>query len=46
METKTNNIVGKIKRAKFMGAWLRLEVETPFKKVDGELIHIWLLRSS
>ncbi|MHA1112206.1 MAG: ABC transporter ATP-binding protein [Promethearchaeota archaeon] len=30
-ELKTNNIYGKIKRAKFMGAWLRIELEAPFK---------------
>jgi ABC-type Fe3+/spermidine/putrescine transport system ATPase subunit len=30
-ETKTNNIYGKIKRAKFMGAWLRIEVEARHK---------------
>ncbi|TFG18616.1 MAG: ABC transporter ATP-binding protein [Promethearchaeota archaeon] len=30
-ETKTNNIYGKIKRAKFMGAWLRIELEAKFK---------------
>ena len=27
---KTNNIFGKIKRVKFMGAWLRLEIEAPY----------------
>ncbi len=30
-ETKTNNVYGKIKRAKFMGPWLRIELEAPFK---------------
>ncbi len=35
-ETKTNNIYGKIKRAKFMGAWLRIELEAPFKIGMGE----------
>jgi ABC-type Fe3+/spermidine/putrescine transport system ATPase subunit len=28
-EDKTNNIVGKVKRVKFMGPWLRIEVEAP-----------------
>ncbi len=30
-ETKTNNVYGKIKRAKFMGAWMRIELDAPFK---------------
>ncbi|TFH26722.1 MAG: hypothetical protein E4G98_06790 [Promethearchaeota archaeon] len=30
-DDKTNSIVGKIKRAKFMGAWLRIELEAPFQ---------------
>jgi ABC-type Fe3+/spermidine/putrescine transport system ATPase subunit len=30
-ESKTNSIYGKIKRAKFMGAWMRIELEAPFK---------------
>ena len=30
-ETKTNNVYGKIKRAKFMGAWLRIELDAPHK---------------
>jgi ABC-type Fe3+/spermidine/putrescine transport system ATPase subunit len=30
-EDKTNNIVGKVKRVKFMGAWLRLEIEAPYR---------------
>ena len=40
-ETKTNNIYGKIKRAKFMGAWLRIEVEAKFKpeKWTSETVH-------
>ncbi len=29
---KTNAIVGKVLRSKFMGAWLRLEIEAPFPK--------------
>jgi len=34
-ESKTNSIYGKIKRAKFMGAWLRIELEAPFKPHNG-----------
>lgn len=30
-DDKANKIVGKVKRAKFMGAWLRLEIEAKFK---------------
>jgi len=30
-EDKTNSIVGKVKRVKFMGPWFRMEVETPFR---------------
>ncbi|MBN2157467.1 MAG: ABC transporter ATP-binding protein [Candidatus Lokiarchaeota archaeon] len=30
-ETKTNSIYGKIKRVKFMGAWLRIELISPYK---------------
>lgn len=30
-EDKTNSIVGTVKRVKFMGAWLRMEVECPFR---------------
>ncbi len=30
-EDKTNSIVGKVKSKKFMGAWMRLEVEAPYK---------------
>ncbi|WP_371802011.1 ABC transporter ATP-binding protein [Candidatus Lokiarchaeum ossiferum] len=30
-DDKANNIVGKVKRAKFMGAWLRLEVGAKYK---------------
>ena len=30
-EAKTNNVYGKIKRAKFMGAWLRIELEAAHK---------------
>lgn len=40
-ETKTNNIYGKIKRVKFMGAWLRIEVEAKFKPKSwtSETVH-------
>ncbi len=31
-EDKTNSIVGTVKRAKFMGAWLRIEIEAPHKQ--------------
>ncbi|MHA1583923.1 MAG: ABC transporter ATP-binding protein [Promethearchaeota archaeon] len=30
-EDKTNHIFGHVKRVKFMGAWLRLEIETPYR---------------
>jgi iron(III) transport system ATP-binding protein len=30
-EDKTNNIVGVVKKVKFMGAWLRIELEAPYK---------------
>ena len=30
-DDKANKIVGKVKRAKFMGAWLRLEIEAKYK---------------
>ncbi len=30
-DDKANNIVGKVKRAKFMGAWLRLEIQAKYK---------------
>lgn len=30
-DDKTNSIVGRVKRAKFMGAWLRIELEAPYQ---------------
>jgi ABC-type Fe3+/spermidine/putrescine transport system ATPase subunit len=40
-ETKTNNVYGKIKRAKFMGAWLRIELEAKHKpeKWTSKTVH-------
>lgn len=36
-EDKTNNIVGKVQRVKFMGPWLRIELEAPYKdQPEGE----------
>lgn len=41
-DDKTNSIVGKVKRVKFMGAWLRIELEAPYQLenfIDGDEVH-------
>jgi ABC-type Fe3+/spermidine/putrescine transport system ATPase subunit len=44
-EDKTNNIVGKVRRVKFMGPWMRIELEAPFKdQPEGSSPQIKLLK--